>query len=101
MFLTKEKEVCRTEHAVVGVRCDFCGKEIEISKPYFLHPYFSITTGHRDWGNDSGESIKNKDACSEKCLKFAMEEYYKVDSNSKYIEIEATMFFIDKNGVMQ
>ena len=95
MDIKQEKEVKRINKVVVGKKCDYCGADIEPSRDYHLKYYFSVITGHRDWGNDSHESRENKDACSLDCVKKAMDEYYTDTSKTSYIEIERDQFVVE------
>lgn len=76
---------------VVGRVCDICGKPIPSAQWHELKPFYKITTGHFDWGNDSCDSVETKDACSPVCatklaIKYLNDTYGK--RNSAYIEIE-------------
>lgn len=76
---------------VVGIVCDICGKPIPPSQRYELKPFYKITTGHFDWGNDSCDSVETKDACSPACaIKLAAKYLNDTYSgqNSAYIQIE-------------
>lgn len=82
----------------IGIKCDCCWKTIypaEKKKEFsFLLvdvEYYSITTGHCDWGNDSCDSVETKQVCSVECAQKIVDEYFKRswgDVNSQYIEIE-------------
>lgn len=57
--------------------CDVCGKKgvyensswrDVVGNQYEESHYYSIFTGHRDWGNDSGDSEETKQACCTECL---------------------------------
>ena len=64
--------------------CDECGKEIKAG-------YWSLRTGHNDWGNDSIESVEHFDLCSPDCAREKFEEYIKESDsvlNSMYFELE-------------
>ena len=85
------------ENLVVGKICDICRKEImptSVSpRGCSLHntPFFEITTGHHDWGNDSVDSIEIKHACSPECLMKFVGKYVTRDFagyNTDYIDIE-------------
>lgn len=80
--ITEVREVVKTNETVVVAevrKCDVCGKIIFDSREqlsfFERRPYWDITTGHHDWGNDSVDSIKNKDVCSKKCLQKVFDEY--------------------------
>ena len=77
--------------------CDRCDKLIytdkyenkpKIGLLYIQQPYFSVTTGHHDWGNDSCDSVDVRDICSEECLKAEFDDYLECEDDTKYIEIE-------------
>lgn len=80
----KEHKV--VERTLVSERryCDICSKGI-------TGPYWHVTTGHNDWGNDSRESIENMDVCSVECLDEVFDNYCKESDSpytTRYIEIE-------------
>lgn len=66
--------------------CDVCEREIETNTGYW-----TLVTGHNDWGNDSYESIENFDICSEDCLRKKFDEYVlhsmRTNHNTEYFEI--------------
>lgn len=69
----------------IEMHCDICGKVIDTRN------WFSVSTHHSDWGNDSFESLEFYDICSDKCVmefagKYVSEAYGGV--NTKTIEIE-------------
>ena len=81
------------------ITCDVCGKEIENRKVLYDDPTgkhngvylegkssfrFHVSTGHHDWGNDSYESIEEKDVCSVECLNVLFEDYIKNGSDTQY-----------------
>lgn len=78
-----------TERVLVGktLCCDICKKEIAKRKGYW-----TLVTGHNDWGNDSCESVEHFDVCSQICLmnKFAeyIDESDKDNNNTMYFEVE-------------
>ena len=93
-ILSEEREevVYRVKRKVAGVECDRCGKVIKAPETYGdvdLTRYFNVMTGHRDWGNDSCESIKHEHICPD-CIVNFVERYLEEnsDSNTAYIEIE-------------
>lgn len=75
--------------------CDECNAVIahftedgKVYKSYF-DDYFDVTTGHHDWGNDSVESIEERNICPQ-CLDKLYSEYKKLclgRYNTRYIEI--------------
>lgn len=91
-----------TTKEITGVKCDICGKVIPVGRyPFDEHKYYDVMTGHRDWGNDSCESIEHRDICPD-CLVGFVEDYYKDNEySSAYVEIEtkyATPRIIEFNG---
>lgn len=66
--VVKEVEEIISEQFV----CDVCGKKGVYKERGNVHleevPYYSIYTGHRDWGNDSGDSEETTQACCTECL---------------------------------
>ena len=91
-----EKEVTVTEIRVVGhqIYCDECEKLISEtidSSPMYDVQYWEVTTGHYDWGNDSCDSIENRQYCSRNCLKKAFDKYIdetENQRNSQYFEVQ-------------
>lgn len=96
----KEREVIRSRrYEVEGIKCDICGTVIkppskddryDWRKPE--HEYYSVTTGHNDWGNDSGDSVRHRHICPNCIIKFVEayftnSDFYK-KSPTAYIEIE-------------
>lgn len=83
--------VYSAEGRKVGVKCDICGKFIDGDShgynPNDEQVYYSVTTGHYDWGNDSDESREHKDICPACILRF-VEHYLREATGSEYIEIE-------------
>jgi hypothetical protein len=61
--------------------CDKCGNHI-------VSRYYEVTKGHNDWGNDSIESIKIINICSDECLRKEISVYIDNNRSSKYINIE-------------
>ena len=80
-YVNVEKEI------VDKLTCDICGKEIKEGKLYY-----SVTTSHDDWGNDSIDSIEYKDICSDECLRNELENYIKFESDTKHISIDKEIF---------
>lgn len=77
---TKREKVLTSEKRY----CDVCKKEI-------TGHFWEITTGHYDWGNDSVDSVENKDCCSIECLGEEFGHYLTRSNgvlNSEYISVE-------------
>lgn len=72
--------------------CDNCGKHLDIKKA--KGTYYSIMSGHREWGNDSCDSIENLDACSDECLIALVNKWIEKwkGYRTAYIEIERESF---------
>lgn len=83
MKIYEEKSIVETKRVLTKITCDICKKEIQLRQNYY-----NVTTSHNDWGNDSHESIKYKEICSDECLKKEFDIYLQLESNTKSIEIE-------------
>ena len=90
--VTKEVD----ENYGLKITCDICGKVIcdfDDTPPNNRFgdavEYFTLTTGHYDWGNDSCDSVECKDICSEDCVKTALIRYFKEarGSNTAYFNL--------------
>lgn len=77
---TVTERVCIKE----TMHCDVCHNVIDDNGPYW-----ELTTGHYDWGNDSCDSIEHFDICSEACLRAKFDEYARESGASEY----NTMYF--------
>lgn len=91
---TTEKKLVLQELTVGGLcTCDICGKtiyEFVDGKCCKHDEYWSLTTGHNDWGNDSCESVESLDLCSKECCVKALEKYldeYSGSRNTGYFEL--------------
>lgn len=89
-YLGKEVEVkIATPRIVEYMRCDGCGKKI-IPSPGFgsetESEYVEMTTGHRDWGNDSCDSVEVYHYCK-KCAAKKASEYILGLRGSAYLEL--------------
>lgn len=99
----KMEVVRETVYKVAGVKCDVCGRIIEPPSRENQYKwmdddykYYSVTTGHHDWGNDSHESIKKYDICPN-CVNKFVAGYLgdKKAYRSAYIEIETEHVYYD------
>lgn len=102
--VTKEVEVIDYEN----IKCDCCKHEI-FNKKYFedgdydkninrsneKFKFFTIRTGHHDWGKDSIESMQSLDICSKDCLMKQIEEFLKEDSFTAYFNIQTQEIVVD------
>lgn len=86
-----EKVVYKEVHKLEGIKCDYCGIVIPAVADPFTHKYpqyYEVLTGHRDWGNDSCDSIKWHDICPD-CINAFVSEYLSNRGYStKYLELE-------------
>lgn len=103
--ITKQvvKEV--TEVVSEVIVCDVCGKELNYDTSMGtskVASYYEITTGHRDWGNDSCDSIEHRQVCCNECLSRFTQEWLKdpdvICSNTAYIEIEKDRHWLKENN---
>lgn len=81
MEIKKYEKVETTREEVQKIVCDECNKLLDNKKlPWKRQKtkvsYFHVTTCHSDWGNDSIDSYKYVDLCSD-CLAKAFNEYLK------------------------
>lgn len=71
--------------------CDVCGKLIlkknEDHIVYCYGKHWKLTTGHNDWGNDSGDSREYKDICSAECMEKELLKYVQ-RRGTAYFEVE-------------
>lgn len=100
------KEVVKSDYCIKEVivkkelYCDICGKLInshDYENKEYNPPvgYYELTTGNNDWGNDSIDSIEQKDICSLECLTKEFNEYARRTDNihcSEYFEVTRTKF---------
>ena len=97
----KEIQVTQKTAVCEYLICDKCGrviyKKLENNKvPYnkrVFVDWYTITTGHNDWGNDSDESIEYHDICP-KCICDVFTEYVKRSHtecggfNTEYLNVD-------------
>ena len=84
-----KKEIREIDVCVEGdLVCDNCDKHIDIMKQ--KGTYYSILSGHREWGNDSCDSIEELDACCDECLIALVNRWLEKwkGYNTAYINIE-------------
>lgn len=84
-----EKIVYCTKHRVEAIKCDVCGRTIIPGVGYRTagNRYFEVTIGHRDWGNDSHESIKHLDVCPE-CISDYVSSYTRNCKGTEYLGLQ-------------
>ena len=83
MKIYEKKEVTITQETLIKIVCDICGREID-DDDYC----FEVTTGHHDWGNDSCDSVEEKQICSDECLQREFIHYLCDPNDTKYLRIE-------------
>lgn len=66
-----------------GCTCDICKKEIKENSVYIR-----VNTGHREWGNDSIDSIQWYDICSTECLDKLYQQFKEKHYNTSYFAAE-------------
>ena len=87
--------VYRTKRTEKGIRCDVCERFIEADDDWASRErrkYFKVMTGHRDWGNDSCDSIEHLDICPN-CIDKFVSDYLHDGSDTAYIEIETELTY--------
>jgi hypothetical protein len=62
-------------------------KTSEKKVEYCIGDYWTLTTGHHDWGYDSVDSIEIFDLCSRDCIQKKLDEYLKDCSGTDYFEL--------------
>lgn len=97
----KKEVVVKTAYELVGVKCDVCGRIIKPPPVGYewmkdKYKYYSVTTGHHDWGNDSCDSIEDYEICPN-CINKFVADYLGNEhaSRSAYIEIETEHVYYD------
>lgn len=86
----------KVTRTMTGVECDICNKIIPVLKRG-ENRYFEVTTGHRDWGNDSCESVETIDICPE-CVSKYVSDYLRDCSNTGYLRIETEAVWASKKS---
>lgn len=87
----------RVTQTLTGVECDVCHKIIPASRYSDATRYYEVTTGHRDWGNDSWESMETKDVCLN-CIAGYVSDCLITASNTGYIELEPALSCSDEKN---
>ena len=92
----------KVTQTVIGVECDVCHKVIPADKRGWADRtgrYFEVTTGHRDWGNDSCESVQTLDICPECLTKYVADYFEKMrGSNTAYLEITTEVSYPEESS---
>ena len=80
-------------NVVVGseCHCDVCGslifKKSETQVLSCIDGFWTLTTGHHDWGNDSCDSVMCFDLCSKECIQNKFDEYMDKCLGTYYFEL--------------
>lgn len=90
------RQVKITKPITKKVTCDICGKTIADEKNRYAE-YWTLVTGHSDWGNDSCESYDDFDLCSKDCVKEKLNGYFDdcEHSNTQEFELRQSTISID------
>lgn len=83
MEITEIHNVTLEKEVIIGIKCDICGRDIH-------GRYWTLISGHRDWGNDSCDSVEHFELCSEKCVQSKIKDYFKdcEHSHTQYFELD-------------
>ena len=90
------KTVKTTKQITEKVTCDVCGETIADKNNRYAE-YWTLVTGHNDWGNDSCESYEDFDLCSKDCVQEKLNEYFDncKYSNTQEFELSQDIICID------
>lgn len=81
----------RKKRKLKYLRCDCCNTKIVNGDCYY-----DVSIGHHDWGNDSVDSMQNKEIC-ESCINDFITTYLKNANGTEYIDIERSRFYESAN----
>ena len=101
-----KKVIYEDTQTVLHVKCDGCGKKIYPADSFgdcrCDNQYVSIITQHNDWGNDSFESITQKEYCF-KCAAERMRKYILEDMPDSTCEFDGKVIKLYKqsNGIVE
>ena len=87
MKLYKDKETKIFESKLIKIECDNCHNFIQNEKFYY-----SVTTFHVLWGNDSIESFEYLDFCCDKCLIENLSNYFNDADKTYNYQIEKCLY---------
>lgn len=75
------------EQMITDINCDICNRRIS-------GKFWRLTTSHRDWGNDSCDSIRKYDICSRDCIDKMLTNYMKecINSYTQEFDLEQDYF---------
>ena len=93
MHIEEIKKTIKEEEVVVDVVCDVCNKNLtETLYNFNKKGYLEIITSHRDWGNDSGDSLEFFQVCDDCLEKFIIQKIKESSKTSGEIEIKREFF---------
>ena len=102
--IEERKQIVRYDTTETGIVCDKCNKEYKYKETGMFREhknekrFYEVTIGHRDWGNDSCDSVEHFDFCCYDCLQKFFEEYFKDnESDTAYIDIRTELQTIQKD----
>ena len=82
MIVEARKIVKNSKVIPISIKCDIC--DGLIADKDHENEYYQLMTGHNDWGNDSIDSIKHEDICSDECLKKRFDKYLREEAYGSY-----------------
>lgn len=89
----------KVTRTATGIECDICKRVIPTDHKIREtdRKYYTVTTGHHDWGYDSIDSVETQDICPS-CIHNYISEYLKevYHSRTAYIEIESEFAWAEK-----
>ena len=66
-----------------------------------MNIFYIVATSHRDWGNDSIDSLRVRSACCDDCLRKIIDEYLSEKSNTKTIEIKKEYEYFKFSNIVE
>jgi hypothetical protein len=79
MKVYKKEKVIVERNNIYSYKCDICQKEILSIKNNLPDGWLNFSHSHKDWGNDSIDSIEYFDVCSPECfikqIRASLKEY--------------------------
>lgn len=97
--LTWVKKTIEVDVCVDGeLICDSCGKKLDVTDS--KGTFYSVDSGHYEWGNDSIDSFNDEDACCVECMVNLVKkraEYWK-DYHTAFIDVKCMRFSDIKKG---
>lgn len=101
----KVKEIVQKK-VLSSIVCDVCNKTIKTKlatnkKDKVSEYFYIVATSHRDWGNDSIDSLRVRSACCDDCLRKIIDEYLSEKSNTKTIEIKKEYEYFKFSNIVE